>query len=78
MIREYLWNAGDGEQIMDAFYHFVDEDDVEFDDYYYIIDLIDKKVPVELIEEFDALGDYRENHIDLYEEKICEYLEMSN
>ena len=78
MIREYLWNCGDGEQMIDAFYHFVDEDGVEFDDYFYMIDLMDEKVPVKFIEEFDALGDYRQDHIDSYEKKLCEYLESSN
>ena len=70
MIREYLWNSGDAGEMIDAFYHFAEDDDVDFDDYYYIIELIDEKVPSQLIEEFDSYGDERENYIDLYENKI--------
>jgi hypothetical protein len=78
MIREYLWNSGDADEMIDAFYHFAEDDDVDFDDYYYIIELIDNKVPTQLIQEFDSYGDERENYIDSYEKKIEEYLELSN
>ena len=73
IIREYLWSCGDGEEIIDGFYHSVD-DEVDFDDYYYVIQLIDDYVPQELIERFDSLGDNRAQFIDEYEEKIIKII----
>jgi hypothetical protein len=69
IIREYLWSCGDGAEIMEGFYR-VAEDDVDFDDYYYVITLIDDHVPHELIEQFDSLGDKRAQFIDEYEQKV--------
>jgi hypothetical protein len=73
IIREYLWSCGDGGEIMEGFYR-VAEDDVDFDDYYYVITLIDDHVPYELIEQFDSLGDKRAQFIDEYEEKIIKII----
>jgi tRNA(Ser,Leu) C12 N-acetylase TAN1 len=73
IIREYLWSCGDGDEIMEGFYR-VAEDDVDFDDYNYIITLIDDYVPYELIQQFDSLGDMRAQFIDEYEEKIIKII----
>jgi hypothetical protein len=76
IIREYLWSCGDGGEIMEGFYRIAEEhkDDVDFDDYYYVITLIDDLVPYELIEQFDSLGDSRAQFIDEYEEKIIKII----
>jgi hypothetical protein len=74
IIREYLWSCGDGEEIIDGFYRSVEGDEVDFDDYYYVITLIDDHVPYELIEQFDSLGDSRAQFIDEYEEKIIKII----
>ena len=71
MIREYLWNAGDGDGIIDGFYDFIESNDMEenSDDYWYVVELIDRYVSQELIDEFLSFDD-PSLHIDEYEIKI--------
>ena len=76
IIREYLWNCGDGGDIMDAFYEFAESnnDDADIDDYWYIVKLIDDYCE-DIMEEFDSIThlmgetDFSQ-YIDEYEEKI--------
>ena len=72
IIREYLWNCGDVQEMREAFNHFAEmnEDDVDFNDYVQVIWMIEKFVPNKLIKRFDSLGDKKEKFIDEYEEKI--------
>jgi hypothetical protein len=81
IIREYLWNCGDGGDIMDAFYEFAESnnDDVDIDDYWYIVELIDDFC-VDIITEFNGISHLMSEidffpYIDKYEEKIEERLE---
>ena len=73
VIREFLWNSGNIDDIFDAIYHFTGEE-VNEDEYMPIIFLLIDYVPKKLLKEFDNLGDDREKYIDEYEEKIIKII----
>jgi hypothetical protein len=75
MIREYLWNSGDGDGIIDGFYHYTSSNDMKenVDDYWYVIELIDNYVPSVLIDVFSNMEN-QEDCIDLFEKKIEEII----
>ena len=73
VIREFLWNSGNIDDIFDAIYHF-DGEEVNEDEYMPMIFLLIDYVPKKLLKEFDNLGDNREKHIDEYEEKIIKII----
>ena len=76
IIREYLWNSGDGGDIMDTFYEFAEDngDYVDIEDYWYIVEFIDTYC-VDIIREFDEISHLMcetdfSPYIDEYEIKI--------
>ena len=72
VIREFLWNSGNIDDIFDAIYHF-DGEEVNEDEYMPMIFLLIDYVPKKLLKEFDNF-DNREKHIDEYEEKIIKII----
>jgi hypothetical protein len=76
IIREYLWNCGDGGGIIDTFYEIAETngDDVNIEDYWYIVEFIDDFC-VDIIREFDDISHLMSeidfsSYIDDYEGKI--------
>ncbi len=65
-----MHNIRDIDEIIEGFNMAVKTDDVNFDDFEYVIYLILFYVPSKLIKQFDLLGDKRAQFIDEYEEKI--------
>jgi hypothetical protein len=77
IIREYLWNCGDIDDIKEGFEMRVNTDNINFQDYEYVITLIEDFIPAELINSFAELGHKGNHFIDEYEEKINTILNES-
>lgn len=73
LIREYVWGYGETYQIVNGFYNFYDEDEVDIDDYWSIVIDIDNCIGQELLDEICSCKDMNK-WIDHYSSLIYKKL----